>query len=109
MVLVGVLAGARAEIDLARILRSRLRLIGSVLRARSRAEKARLVADFAEFSLPRLLDGRLRPVVDRVLPFARIAEAYQQLAVGGVLGKIVVSLSGSEPAQRIPAPPDPTR
>lgn len=92
LVLVGLMAGARAELDLGAILRRRLRLIGSVLRARSREEKARLVAAFAAFALPRLADGRLRPIVDRTFPFARIADAFAAFARGGVAGKIVVEM-----------------
>jgi putative PIG3 family NAD(P)H quinone oxidoreductase len=92
LVLVGLLAGARAEIDLRALLSRRLRLIGSVLRARSREEKGRLVAAFAAFALPRLADGRLRPLIDRVLPFDRIADAYAALAAGGLFGKVVVEL-----------------
>ncbi|MEM8934614.1 MAG: NAD(P)H-quinone oxidoreductase, partial [Acidobacteriota bacterium] len=91
-VLVGILAGARTEIDLADVLRRRLRLIGSVLRSRSREEKARLVADFQSFAGDRLRDGRLQPVVHRVYPFERITEAYEQLEKGGVFGKLVVSM-----------------
>lgn len=91
-VLVGVLAGTRSELDLADVLRRRLRLVGSVLRARSRRAKAQLVADFLDFAAPRLDDGRLRPVVDRVLPFEEIADAYRQLREGGVWGKIVLKV-----------------
>lgn len=94
LVLVGVLAGRSAEIDLGDVLRRRLRLVGSVLRARSRGEKAELVGAFARFALPRLADGRLRPQVDRVLPFERIGEAYEVLRTGGVAGKVVVEVSG---------------
>jgi NADPH:quinone reductase-like Zn-dependent oxidoreductase len=92
LVLVGLLGGGRASLDLSRLMRRRLRIVGSVLRPRSRAEKASLVAAFGDFALPRLADGRLRAVVDRVLPFAQIAEAYEALERGGVLGKIVLAL-----------------
>jgi putative PIG3 family NAD(P)H quinone oxidoreductase len=92
IVLVGVLAGPQATIDLGQILRRRLRLVGSVLRSRSRAEKAGLVASFADFALPRLSDGRLLAVVDEVAPFERIAEAYRRLEEGGVLGKLVLEM-----------------
>ena len=92
LVLVGLMAGARAEVDLGLVLRRRLRLIGSVLRARSREEKARLVAAFGEFALPRLADGRLRAVVDRTFPFSRVEEAFAALERGGVTGKIVVEM-----------------
>jgi NADPH:quinone reductase-like Zn-dependent oxidoreductase len=93
-VLVGVIAGPPAAIDLADLLRRRLRLVGSVLRSRPRPEKAGLVAAFADFALPRLADGRLRPVVDRVIPFGRIDQAYAGLAAGGVAGKVVVEMAG---------------
>jgi NADPH:quinone reductase-like Zn-dependent oxidoreductase len=93
LILVGAVAGPRAELELPSILRRRLRLVGSVLRSRSREEKARLVSDFAAFALPRLKDGRLRPVVDRVFPFERAAEAYRALAQGGSFGKVVLEIT----------------
>lgn len=92
IVLVGVLGGSHATIDLGQLLRRRLRLVGSVLRGRSRAEKAGLIASFAEFGLARLADGRLRPVIDDVLPFSEVAEAYRRLDAGGVLGKLVLEV-----------------
>jgi NADPH:quinone reductase-like Zn-dependent oxidoreductase len=92
VVLVGVLAGTHATVDLGQVLRRRLRLVGSVLRSRSRAEKAGLVASFADFGLPRLADGRLRPVIHEVLPFDAVARAYRHLEEGGVLGKIVLEM-----------------
>jgi putative PIG3 family NAD(P)H quinone oxidoreductase len=91
-VVIGTLAGRKAEIDLGDLLRRRLRLIGSVLRARSREEKSRLVADFYRFAAERLRDGRLQPLVHRVYPFESIAEAYAQLENGGVFGKLVISM-----------------
>lgn len=92
LVVVGLVGGRKAEMDLGLILSKRLHVIGSVLRARPREEKARLVADFTAFALPRLRDGRLRPVVDRVIPLERAAEAYQTLERGGAFGKIVLSM-----------------
>ena len=95
-VLVGLLAGRVAEIDLRSLLSRRLRLIGSVLRARSREEKAELVAAFAAFALPRLADGRLRPQVDRVVPFEEVADAYATLSEGGLGGKVILEMFGVE-------------
>lgn len=92
LVLIGLLAGRSAEVDLSLVLGRRLRIAGSVLRPRSRQEKAKLVSDFAAFALPRLRDGRLRPVVDRVLPFERVPEAYKELERGGTFGKIVLEM-----------------
>ncbi len=92
LVLLGLLAGSSAQLDLGLVLRRRLTLVGSVLRPRPREEKAALVAAFGAFAAGRLAGRRLRPVIDRVLPFSRIAEAYAQAARGGGFGKIVVAL-----------------
>lgn len=92
-VVIGTLAGRKAEIDLSDLLRRRLRLIGSVLRARSREEKSRLVADFYRFAAERLRDGRLQPLVHRVYPLESVAEAYAQMEQGGVFGKLVLAVS----------------
>lgn len=91
-ILLSLLAGSRVEIDLANLLTRRLRLVGSVLRGRGRAEKAALVSGFTDFALPRIASGRLRPVIDTVIPFEKAAEGYAMLAGGGVLGKIVLEL-----------------
>jgi putative PIG3 family NAD(P)H quinone oxidoreductase len=93
LVLMGVLAGRRAELELESLLRRRLRIIGSVLRSRSRDEKARLVEGFGAFALPRLRAGRLRPVIHRVLPLEEAAAAYAALADGGGFGKIVLKMT----------------
>jgi putative PIG3 family NAD(P)H quinone oxidoreductase len=92
LVLVGLVSGRRAEVELGAILSRRLRVIGSVLRARPRDEKAHLVADFSAFALPRLRDGRLRPVMDRAFPLARAADAYKALERGGAFGKIILTM-----------------
>lgn len=92
-VLVGILAGSTAQIDLGDVLRRRIRVQGSVLRSRSRQEKAQAVQDFFRFAGPRLGNGRLRPVIDEVLPFERIARAYDRLEKGGVWGKLVLKVS----------------
>ena len=92
LVVVGLVGGRKGEVDFGLVLRNRLRVIGSVLRARPREEKARLTADFTAFALPRLRDGRLRPVVDRVVPFDRAPEAYKTLERGGTFGKIVLEM-----------------
>ena len=93
LVLMGLLAGRSAELDLEALLRRRLRIIGSVLRSRSRDEKARLVAGFGAFAVPRLRAGRLLPVVSQVLPLEDAALAYAALADGGGFGKIVLKMT----------------
>ena len=92
LVLVGLLRGRSAEADLGRILRGRLRVLGTVLRARSPAEKLALTAEVRERLLPLFERGRLRPVVDRILPLAEAAEAHRLMASNENLGKIVLEV-----------------
>ncbi|MEO8196058.1 MAG: NAD(P)H-quinone oxidoreductase [Thermoanaerobaculia bacterium] len=96
LVLVGLTAGRKAQLDLGVVLRQRLRIVGSVLRARPLEEKAELVRGFSAWGLPRLADGRLRPVVDRIFPLAEAAQAYAYLEHEGPLGKVLLALP--EPA-----------
>lgn len=91
-VLVGLLAGRTAELDLRGLLSRHMCLVGSTLRSRRRDEKADLVAAFAAFAQPHLAAGHLRPQVDRVFAFEQIAEAYAALRDGGLEGKVVVEL-----------------
>lgn len=92
LVLVGLMAGRRAEVDLALVLRLRLTIRGSVLRSRSRREKAALVEGFLSFAAPRLARRELMPVVDRVFAFSAIGEAYAWVESGRPLGKVVVTV-----------------
>ncbi len=90
LVLIGLLAGRSATLDLGLLLKSRLTLTGSVLRPRSRAEKGELVAGFVAFAGERLARRELLPVVDRVFGFDSIGAAYAHVATGRPLGKVVV-------------------
>lgn len=90
-VMIGVLGGSKAELPLGALLSSRARLIGTVLRSRPLEEKALLARRFAAEIVPLFEEGRLRPVVDAVLPMADVAEAHRRLESNETFGKIVLS------------------
>jgi putative PIG3 family NAD(P)H quinone oxidoreductase len=94
LVLVGLTAGGRADVDLGLVLRHRLRLEGTVLRSRPADEKADLVRRFAGGVLPLLAAGTVRPVVDRVWPFDGVEEALATMAANRNFGKLVVEIGG---------------
>ena len=71
----------------------RLQVIGSTLRARPAAEKAALVRGFLERFGPHLADGRLRPIVDRVLPMESAGEAHRAMKASEHFGKIVLRMA----------------
>ena len=92
LVLVGLVAGATAMLPLGAVLSRRLTIRGTVLRARSIAEKAEATRRFVDAVLPLFTDGRARPVIDRVLPLDAIREAHQALASDATFGKVVLEV-----------------
>jgi putative PIG3 family NAD(P)H quinone oxidoreductase len=93
LVLIGLMGGAKTEIGLGELLVRRLSVIGSTLRARSAAEKGAIVQGFLARFGAALEDGRLRPVVDRVLPLAQAPEAHRAMKASEHFGKIVLSVA----------------
>ena len=93
LVLIGLMGGAKAEIALGPVLARRLQLIGSTLRTRPAAEKARIVTAFAARFGSALARGEIRPIVDRVLPLERAADAHRALRASEHFGKIVLRVA----------------
>jgi putative PIG3 family NAD(P)H quinone oxidoreductase len=92
LVLVGTMSGAKVEADLGAIMRKRLTVVGTVLRSRPIEEKIELVQSFSRSILPLLAAGRLRPVVDRVVPFEDAASAHAAMERNENFGKIVLRI-----------------
>jgi putative PIG3 family NAD(P)H quinone oxidoreductase len=93
LVLIALIGGGAGSIDLRRVLTRRLSVIGSTLRARPVAEKAATVSAFQERFGEAVAAGRLRPVIDRVLPLEEAAQAHRLMAAGGHFGKLVLQIS----------------
>ena len=90
IVSIATLGGAAAPLDLSLLMRKRARVIGSMLRARSRTEKAALVAQFRRDILPAFDSEALRVTVDSVFPPARAVAAFQRMRDNANTGKIVI-------------------
>ncbi|MCL4187445.1 MAG: NAD(P)H-quinone oxidoreductase [Rhodobacteraceae bacterium] len=88
---IAMLGGAKAEIPLFMLMVKRLTLTGSTLRPRSVADKAAMARAIAVEVWPLVAQGRIRPVIDRVLPLAEAAEAHRHMESGSHVGKIVLS------------------
>lgn len=93
MVVIGLLGGARAEIDLGALLRKRLRIVGTVLRSRPLEEKLALTERVRTDLLPALERGEIRPVVDRCYPLTRAAAAHRYMEENRNVGKIILEVS----------------
>ncbi|HMB02752.1 MAG TPA: NAD(P)H-quinone oxidoreductase [Isosphaeraceae bacterium] len=92
LVLVGLLGGGTVSIELTALLRKRITLVATTLRARPIEEKIAATRRFATSIVPWLERGRVRPIVDRVFAFddVRAAQARMDSNVG--FGKIVLRL-----------------
>jgi putative PIG3 family NAD(P)H quinone oxidoreductase len=90
IVLVGLMAGIRAEIDLNRMLDRRVRIHGTVLRARPLEQKIAAMRAFEEQVVPLLARKAIVPVVDRVMPLADAGAAHTHMASNESFGKIVL-------------------
>ena len=90
LVIIGLIGGARAELNLAMLLMRRLQVIGSTLRSRPAADKAAIVAAFVERFGAALGAGRLTPVIDHVFPLAQAADAHRLVQSSAHFGKVVL-------------------
>jgi NADPH:quinone reductase-like Zn-dependent oxidoreductase len=93
IVLLSTMTGSRAELDLGTLLQKRGRAIGSTLRARPRAEKARIVARFADEILPAFDQGRLRVSIDSVHAPEEASAAFTRMRENRNTGKILIDWS----------------
>ena len=87
---IAFLRGTEGTLDILAVMRRRLTLTGSTLRARPSEEKARLTREVRAHLLPHLAEGRLTPVIDRVFPLAEAAAAHAHLEAGGHVGKVIL-------------------
>jgi len=91
-VLIGLMGGRSAPVDLGRLLIKRQRLIGSTLRARSVARKARVLAQLETTVWPAIADGRVRTVIEARWPIREADQAHRQLQSNDTVGKILLTL-----------------
>jgi len=92
LVLVGIMAGPRADLDLGLILRNRLELTGTVLRSRPLEQKIDAMQVFARHVVPLVASGALTPVIDKVFPLAEAADAHRHVKGNATTGKVVLEL-----------------
>lgn len=94
LVMLSLIGGIKPkEVNLAPILRKRLQIIGTTLRARSLAYKIALTKDLATTCLPHFESGQLKPIIDSIVPWTEVAAAHQRMEDNLNTGKIVLSLA----------------
>jgi len=94
LMLIGVMGGIKAELNLATMMVKRQRIIGSVLRSRPVAEKAAIIAKFEAVVMPLIASGEITPLVDATFPLEEAAAAHTMMEQSGHFGKIVLIMPG---------------
>jgi NADPH:quinone reductase len=92
IVVIGVGAGSKIELDLRSVMMKRARILASTMRARPLEEKAVATRLVEKAVLPGFVSGDLSVPVAATFPLDAVAEAYERFKAGGKLGKIVLEM-----------------
>ncbi|MBV5341344.1 MAG: NAD(P)H-quinone oxidoreductase [Deltaproteobacteria bacterium] len=92
LVVIGVISGIKAELNLALMMVKRQQIIGSVLRSRPVAEKAEIVAEFTRRALPKFADRSIVPIIEKVFSIEQVADAHRMMEEDKHFGKIVLRI-----------------
>ncbi|MGA5589549.1 zinc-binding dehydrogenase [Pseudomonas siliginis] len=92
-VLIGLMGGREAKLDLAQVLAKRVQLLGSTLRSRGDQFKADLLSDLGQHVWPLFAEGRLRPQLARAFAVKDAEAAFAELASNTVAGKLVLVIN----------------
>lgn len=90
LAVIGVMGGRKGELDVGRLLASRLTVFGSVLRPRPVEEKAAIIRAFEHEVMPHFASKRIEPLIHRVYPLEQAAEAHRAMEAGEHFGKLVL-------------------
>jgi putative PIG3 family NAD(P)H quinone oxidoreductase len=92
LMLIGVMGGIKAELNLAMMMVKRQRIIGSVLRSRPIMEKAAIIDEFESTVMPLFAAGTIEPLISARFPLQEAAAAHQMMEQGGHFGKIILTV-----------------
>jgi len=87
LVIIGVISGIKAELNLALMMVKRQQIIGSVLRSRPVKDKAEIVAEFTRTALPKFADRTIVPIIEKVFPLEEMVAANRMMEEDQHFGK----------------------
>jgi NADPH2:quinone reductase len=94
IVIIALLGGAKANVDLGQVLRRRLTVTGSTLRPRPVAFKAQIARELRERVWPLLAAGQIKPVIYTTFPLEEAAAAHALMESSAHVGKIMLRVAG---------------
>lgn len=93
--IIAFLTGAKAELMLARFMVKRQTMTASTLRAQSDAAKAAIAAELREKVWPLFISGKVKPIIDSILPLSEAAKAHERMESSTHIGKIILQISST--------------
>jgi putative PIG3 family NAD(P)H quinone oxidoreductase len=93
LVVIGVISGIKAELNLALMMVKRQQIIGSVLRSRPVSEKGEIAAEFTRTALPKFADRTIVPIIEQVFDLDQVVDAHRMMEEDRHFGKIVLKVS----------------
>ena len=93
LVIIGVISGIKAELNLALMMVKRQQIIGSVLRSRPVVEKGEIIAEFTRRALPKFADRTIVPIIETVFPLDQVVAAHRMMEADQHFGKIVLKVA----------------
>ena len=92
LVLIGLMGGMKADLDLASLMMKRIRLLGSTLRARPLQEKAVVMNQMEERLWPVLASGEIGVTIEAVLPITKATDGHDLIASDQTIGKVILEV-----------------
>ena len=92
LVIIGIISGIKAELNLALMMVKRQQIIGSVLRSRPVAEKGDIISEFTQRALPKFADRSIVPIIEKVFTIDEVVQAHQMMEEDQHFGKIVMKI-----------------
>jgi len=93
LVIIGLMGGRSAELDLGRLLIKRIQVIGSTLRSRDNESKAHIISQLNNKVWPLFTQGKLNPVIDRQYPIEQANAAFDVVDQNKTTGKVILNLA----------------
>ncbi|ALS56717.1 NADPH:quinone oxidoreductase [Rathayibacter toxicus] len=91
LVVIGTQSGTQGSLDLRTLMRRRGTVFATTLRARPLAERRAIIAQVQEHLWPLVTEGRVRPVIDQVVPLAEAERAHERLLTSGHVGTVLLT------------------
>jgi len=93
LVMIGLMGGAKASINLGLLMMKRLRIIGSTLRAQPVTKKSEIMNNLNENVWPSLESGDIKPIIDTVIPIEEVDKAHKLMESNQTFGKVILKVN----------------